>query len=181
MLYLPKILKECSGASLETYSTCDGSLVHQLESITIHWTGQINGVLNNHDYNIASELRGPIEELVFLKSRSTDLTSIAAQLNSVAIQNTISILRKINSKYSKPAESLSCLVEQGSKESANIVRCLGILKEPCDKLLQLKPADIPDLHPSLLNCTGAIYSLSSTYSTYERISDPLRRISGAII
>ena len=173
--------KTGDGAGGEVCHCSDESFVQQLESIAIHWTRQIKGVLSNHDHNVASERRGPIEELAFWKARSTDLTSIADQLASEAVQNILTKLRRAKSKYVHPVESLSCLVEQSSKESVNIVKCLGILKEPCEKLLQLNPADIPGLHSELLNCTGVIYTCSSNYNTYDRISDLLRRISGAII
>ena len=61
------------------------------------------------------------------------------------------------------------------------MKYLGILKQPCEKLLKFKPVDISDLYSKLLNCTCVIYSSSSNYSTYDHISVLLRSISGAII
>ena len=61
------------------------------------------------------ELREPIEKLVFRNLRSTDLTNIADKLSSTDVKDILLTLRKANSKYAKPVESLSCLVEKTLK------------------------------------------------------------------
>ena len=187
-LYLP--FKHGMKSDFDTYNTPsdtsgsnvnDRNLVQQLEAIAIHWMRQIKGVLNSHERDISSDSKGPIEELEFWKSRAEDLSSISDQLQCEEVQQIVSILKNACSKYAQPVESLVTLISKGLQKAENIVKFLSILQEPCKRLSKLKPVEIPTLFSELMNCTRLIYSLSSNYSTYERISDLLRRISGEII
>jgi dynein heavy chain len=162
-------------------SVTNRNLVQQLEGIAIHWTRQIKGVLSSHERDISTDSEGPIEELRYWKSRAKDLSSISDQLQSAEVQHIVSILNDACSKYAQPVEALTNLIEMGLQEAENIVKFLSILQEPCERLSKLKPEEIPSLLPELMNCTRLIFSLSSNYNTYERISGLLRRISGEII
>lgn len=180
VLYLPFKNEEKLGLEIDFTNK---STLQQFESIAIHWIRQIKGVLNNvdGDHGLVTESQGPIEELHFWKSRADDLRSILEQLESDAVKKIIRILKSVSSNYAKPVEALSQLIERGSHEAESIVKFIQVLEEPCKKLSFLEPNETPTIYPQLLNCTRMIYTLSSNYSTYERISGLLRRISTEII
>ncbi len=185
MLYLPfknKVQSDFGGfGGTDSFSVEDKEWVQQLEAIAIHWMRQIKGVLNSHDHEISSESKGPIEEIEYWESRAEDLSGISDQLQSDDVQKIVSNLTEVNSKYTKPVQELTNLIDIGLREAENIVKFLSILQEPCKRLSHLKPAEIPSLLPELMNCTRLIYFHSSNYNSYERISDLLRRISSEII
>jgi len=154
----------------------------QLESIVIHWTREIKSVLNNHVNSIRpGQLSGLTEELSFWKSRANDLSNISLQLSIEKVRDILCILKAVKSKYADACSDLFLAVEKGSDEAENCVKFLEILREPCHKLLTLDVDEISRLFPRFLNCVRAIFTLSLSYNTYDRISGLLRRISGEII
>lgn len=158
------------------------AVIQQLESIAIHWMREIKSILNNHVNSMAAgKLVGPIEELSFWKSRAIDLSNILCQLKSNEVKYVISTLNEAKSKYVQSFEHLTLQIEQGSSEAQNCVKFLEILRDPCQQLSTLTADQIPSLFPQFLNSVRAIYSLSSSYNSSERISGLLRRISSEII
>ena len=175
---------ECSstgqGNSNGSFNSIEKEWLQQLEGIAIHWIRQIKGVLNSHEHQISTDLQGPIEELRFWESRAADLSGILGQLQSEGVQNIVNILNEASSKYASPVGELKLLIHDGLKEAENIVKFLSILQDPCRRLSERKPGEIPMLFPELMNCARLIYFHSSNYNTYDRISDLLRRISSEI-
>ena len=177
-LYLP--FKD--GIKSELDRTVVGKdLLQQLEGIAIHWTRQIKGSLSSHEYVLSSQSQGPIEEINYWKSRANDLSSISDQLQSEEVQAIVAFLNQYESKYSKPIAKLKNSIQSALQEAQNVVKFLSILQEPCEQLSQLEPENIPDVFLDLMNCTRLIYTHSSNYKTFERVSDLLRRISSEIV
>ncbi len=56
-----------------------------------------------------------------------------------------------------------------------------ILQDPCRKIENSQPKDIPKLLPEVLNCVRMIFELSTYYNTSERMRGLLTRISNQII
>ncbi len=156
-------------------------LVQQLEGIAIHWIRQIKGLLSNHEHMLSSKSQGPIEEINYWKARAHDLSSISDQLQSDEVQSITAFLERHDSKYVHPVAALRNSIQSGLEEAQHVVKFLSILQEPCERLSQLEPGDIPNVFSDLMNCARLIYTHSSNYNTFERVSDLLRRISTEII
>lgn len=58
---------------------------------------------------------------------------------------------------------------------------MNTLSEPCRKIEQAKPKDIPKILPEALNCVRIIWELSKYYNTPERMKGLLTKISNQII
>ncbi|CAK9098663.1 unnamed protein product [Durusdinium trenchii] len=61
------------------------------------------------------------------------------------------------------------------------LRFLNFLKEPCEKLAEATPPEIPAILPELLNYVRMIWSISTHYQKEDRISGLLRKMSNEII
>ena len=61
------------------------------------------------------------------------------------------------------------------------MRFLNFLKEPCEKLAEATPPEIPAILPELLNYVRMIWSISTHYQKEDRISGLLRKMSNEII
>lgn len=61
------------------------------------------------------------------------------------------------------------------------MKFLSILSEPCRKIENSQPKDIPKLLPDVLNGVRMIFELSTSYNTSERMRLLLSRISNQII
>lgn len=177
-LYLP--FKDGIKSELDRTSV-GKDLLQQLEGIAIHWTRQIKGLLSSHEHVLSSQSQGPIEEINYWKSRARNLSSISDQLQSEEVQAIVRFLNQYESKYVQPVAKLKNSIQVGLKEAQNVVKFLSILQEPCEQLSQLEPENIPKVFLDLMNCTRLIYTHSSNYNTFERVSDLLRRISSEIV
>jgi len=54
---------------------------------------------------------------------------------------------------------------------------LNTLSEPCRKIEQAEPKNIPKILPDALNCVRIIWELSRYYNTPERMKGLLTKIS----
>ncbi|GMI05338.1 hypothetical protein TrVE_jg1168 [Triparma verrucosa] len=159
----------------------DKDFVQQLESIAIHWTRQIKEVVNNHDNAYNAEISGPIEEISFWRSRTIDLSGISEQLHRPDVKKVISVLEAAKSSYLGPFVTLSERIREGSMEAENNLKFLELITEPCQKLAEAEPKNIPEILPSLLHCIRMISTLSKFYNTEDRLTGLLRKISNQII
>jgi len=72
-------------------------------------------------------------------------------------------------------------IQDGFDEAQDNLQFLNTLSEPCRKIEQAKPKDIPKILPEVLNSVRIIWELSKFYYTPERMKGLLTKISNQII
>ena len=58
---------------------------------------------------------------------------------------------------------------------------LGLLADPCKKIEQAQPKDIPKILPDVLNNVRIIFELSKHYNSMDRMKSLLTKIGNQII
>lgn len=145
-------------------------------AILIHWTRQIKQVISNKDNLEVSEHAGPLEEIQFWKSRTEDLSGIRDQLENPKIKQIRNALELAKSSYLEPFSKLTDLIQKGSAEAIDNLSFLNSLRDPCERLSQADPQDIPDILPPILRSIRNIWSLSKHYNSSDRLTGLLRKV-----
>ena len=159
----------------------DKDYVQRVESTVIHWTRQIKEVVSNVDYSAHGEASGPLEEIDFWRMRTLDLSSIRAQLERDGVKRIVRVLQAAASSYLKPFSHLALMIQQGSHEANNNLLFLSTLDAPCQQLAAARPVDIPALLPTIANLVRLIWTHSGHYTTEERLTGLLRKVSNQLI
>jgi dynein heavy chain len=176
VLYIP----QDSFINLEAAAK-DKDIVQRLEMALIYWTRQIKEVTTQQDSATEGEHSGPLDEIEFWHKRDNNLSRLHDQLQSANLQRLLKILEFSKSAYLKEFRSLEERIKNGSIEAKENLKFLSFLKEPCEKLSQATPPEIPKILPNLLNYVRMIWSVSSYYRKEDRISGLLRKMSNEII
>lgn len=168
----------------------DKNVIPRLEASLIHWTRQIKEVVSTQQDSSSaggggqgqeSESAGPLDEIEFWRARDVDLSRLHKQLQSPELQRVLEVLEVAKSSYLRHFRLLERDIQDGSKEARENLKFLSILKEPCEELITLKPAEMSKVLPNLLNIVRLIWTISTHYNTPDRISSLLRTISNEII
>jgi len=85
------------------------------------------------------------------------------------------------STYLKGFQNLSNQINEGYLEAEDNLKYLKSLQDPCRKLEESSPRDIPDILPQLLQRVRMISEYSKFYNNKDRIAGLLRKISNEII
>ena len=176
MLYVPQESLEDVEAAAR-----DKDVVQRLESLLVHWTRQIKEVVNNQHNTESAETLGPLEEIQFWRSRCLDLSGISEQLTRPDVHRITEVLRLAKSSYLEQFLRLSNLIQDGSMQAQDNLRFLSSLVEPCRDLASAEPRDIAKHLQPILNCIRIIWRNSRFYSSKERLTSLLRKVSNEII
>ena len=126
----------------------DKDLIQRLEATVIHWGRQIKEVINNQDNQHDSESAGPIDEINYWRSRKQNLSYIDEQLEKPELIRIKTLLNNVDSSYVTGFEDLTKNIKTGSTEAEDNLKWLKSLYEPCKKLGEATPQEIPALLPS---------------------------------
>ncbi|VDP56989.1 unnamed protein product [Schistosoma curassoni] len=159
----------------------DKELINRLEMIIIHWTRQIKTVLNIQNINDHSTIISPLDEIQFWHNRCDDLTGISNQLNKSIIQQIINILLIAKSTYITNFLKLADEIKWNTEQAQNNIKFLDKIKDICLQLNELKPKDIPDKLPQLINMIRIIWTNSKYYNNNELITNLFNKLSNQII
>ena len=163
-------------------SAAEKDQVQRLESTVIHWTRQIQEVVNNQESGAdSSDDAGPLAEIQFWSSRKEDLSGIKRQLEKPGVLQIVSVLEAVGSTYLIAFTRLADEIKETTQTAEDNCNILRLLQEPCEKLAAAEPKDIPALLPHLLNCIRMIWSTSPFFSIPERLTRLLRKVSNAMI
>lgn len=176
VLYIP----QDNFSNLETASK-DKDVVQRLEMALIHWTRQIKEVTTQQDSTQEGEHNGPLDEIAFWKARDNNLSRLHEQLQSAKLQRILTVLEHAKSAYLSKFRSLEEDIRNGSVEAKENLKYLQFLEEPCQRLAEAAPPEIPAILPLLLNYVRMIWAISTHYQKEDRISGLLRKTSNEII
>ena len=84
-------------------------------------------------------------------------------------------------RYLAPFEKLAVSILEGTIEAVDNLKFLENLNEPCGKLAEAEPKDIPAMLPPILNVVRLIWRYSKFYNTPDRLAGLLRKVSNEII
>lgn len=152
-----------------------------MESIVIHWRGQIKKVVSSHDGSGSSESSGPLDEIEFWKVRAQDLLGIQKQLESENVRRIIDVLQYAKSNYINQFQTLTQQIVSRAAESNDNLKFLESIRPQCTALRTIEPNKVIEILPDLLNRIRLIWSHSKFYNDDEHISGILRKISNEII
>ena len=76
---------------------------------------------------------------------------------------------------------LAVSILEGTIEAVDNLKFLENLNEPCGKLAEAEPKDIPAMLPPILNIERLIWRSSKFYNTPDRLAGLLRKVSNEII
>jgi dynein heavy chain len=165
----------------EDAASKDKDLLQRLESTVIQWTRQIKDLVSNQDSPSGHSDDSPLDEIAYWKKRTANLNVLNQRLKMKELKQIISVLEAANSSYLEQFQALEKKIKIGFEESQDNLQFLNTLDEPCRKIDQAKPKDIPKILPQALNCVRIIFELSQHYGTMERMKSLLTKISNQII
>lgn len=103
------------------------------------------------------------------------------RLNDAKLKKIIEVLSNANSSYLGQFKDLQGKITEGCDEAEDNLKFLKLLYDPCLRLDQAQPKDIPKIIPEVLNCVRMIWELSKYYNTPDRMKTLLIKISNQII
>mmetsp|Transcript_14483 Transcript_14483/g.50911 ORF Transcript_14483/g.50911 Transcript_14483/m.50911 type:complete len:4419 (-) Transcript_14483:356-13612(-) len=159
----------------------DKDIVQRLDMALIHWTRQIKEGTSQQDSTQDGEHNGPLDEIEFWNARDNNLSRLHEQLQSAKLQRILAIQELAKSAYLRQFRLLENDIKAGTIEAKENLRWLSFLREPCEKLAEATPPQIPAILPTVLNYVRMIWSCSTHYKTENRISGLLKKISNEII
>ena len=159
----------------------DKDLLQRLESTVIYWTRQIKELVSNQDSPTTQAVESPLDEIAYWSQRSKNLTVLTLRLQKAELKKIIKVLEHATSSYLPGFQTLEKKIQDGSAEAQNNLKFLDLLAEPCRKIENAKPKDIPGILPEVLNNVRVIWELSDHYNTPERMKGLLTKISNQII
>jgi len=159
----------------------DKDLLQRLESTVIYWTRQIKELVSNQDSPTNHAIESPLDEIAYWTRRSNNLVVLTQRLQKPELKKIIKVLEHASSSYLPGFLDLERKIQAGSAEAHNNLQFLNTLSEPCRKIEQAKPKDIPGILPEVLNSVRVIWELSEHYNTPERMKGLLTKISNQII
>ena len=154
---------------------------HRLKEVLSHWTKQIRDLINNQTNQSDSDSTGPLEEINNWFMRRNNLINIKEQLDQPDLKKVLEILERADPKNLKNFNDLVKNITGGADEAENNLFYLQSLKVPCEELSKASPRDITKIVPNILNCVRLIKEESKFYTTEDKISGLLRKISNEII
>ena len=154
--------------------------LQRMEALIIFWTRQLKEVISNQNtsYNVEADV--PLEEVEFWRRRNNDLGRLRAQLTRPEVRAVIDYLVEQRSHFVAEFLSQEELLATTHNEARGCLRYLSVLVEPCERLSQCQPNDMPALMPLLLNTVRLIWQTSPYYNTPEQITALLRKICAQI-
>jgi dynein heavy chain len=155
--------------------------IQRLETSLIFWCRQIKDLLNNQVNQNDNDNVGPLDEISQWSHRRANLGNIKEQLDKKELKDIVDILSANNSSYLRNFRELSNQISEGAEEAEDNLRFLYSLHEPCMKIKNVTPKEIPEILPDLLNCVRMIWEKSNYYNTEDKINGLLRKISNEII
>lgn len=161
----------------EEAASKDKDLLQRLESTVIQWTRQIKDLVSNQDSPSGHSDDSPLDEIAYWKKRTANLNVLNQRLKMKELKQIINVLEAANSSYLEQFQALEKKIKIGFEESQDNLQFLDTLGEPCRKIEQAKPKDIPKILPEALNCVRIIFELSQHYNTMERMKSLLTKIS----
>ncbi|XP_068440309.1 dynein axonemal heavy chain 2 [Clinocottus analis] len=176
VLYIPMEALQCS----PEVSSKDKKLIQRMETVVIHWTDQVKELLSTQQTMKRIENCGPLEEIGFWKSRSTELSNISQQLQKPGVRHIQEILLLSNSRYVKNFCKLAHEIQRCSVQAQSNMTFLSILKEPLDEFAKLKPSEVAPKLQHIVNLIRIIWDNSPHYNTNERIAGLFRKMSNEI-
>jgi len=160
----------------------DKDLLQRLESTVIFWTRQIKDVVSNQESQQSNDnSSSPLDEINFWTTRTNNLNVLYKQLQKPELKKICHILKIADSSYLQSFKDLEAKIEEGSLEAADNLRYLKLLAEPCKKIENASPEEIPELLPEVLKYVRVIWEMSTHYITDERMKGLLTKISNQII
>jgi len=82
-----------------------------------------------------------------------------------------------SSSYLPGFKDLEKKIKAGHEEANDNLQFLNTLADPCRKIENAEPKDIPKILPEVLNCVRLIWELSKFYNSPERMKGLLTKIS----
>ncbi|XP_053341025.1 dynein axonemal heavy chain 2 [Clarias gariepinus] len=159
----------------------DNELVKRLEVVMIHWTRQINEVLNVQVAVDAGDCSRLMDEITFWMNRCDDLSGISQQLQKQGVCHIRTILQLSKSSYVQPFCNLAKEIQDGVLQARSNLSFLCLLREPCEELAQLKPRQIAHKLGRILNLVRFIGENSPHYNIPARIAVLLIKMNNEII
>ena len=110
-----------------------------------------------------------------------ELRAAHSQLSRHDVARVVLVLEASASSYAEPFGKLRLRVKARLDEAESNMKFIGLIREPCDLLLQATPEGVLEILPDLLRRLRVIWSVSKFYNTDERLTALLRKLSGEII
>ncbi|CAH8511548.1 unnamed protein product [Schistosoma rodhaini] len=180
VLYMPTINLNLS----PEIASKDKELINRFEMIVIHWTRQIKTVLNlqnESDNTTNNDNSSPLDEINFWYNRYNDLIGINLQLNKPIINYIKNILLITKSIYLINFLKLINEIKLNKKQAKNNLKFLNTIKDLCYQLNELKPINIPNILPLIINKIRMIWIHSKYYNNNELIINLFNKLSNIII
>lgn len=138
-------------------------------------------MVSNQDSPTNQAIESPLDEIAYWNKRTANLVVLTKRLQSNELKKIIKVLEHASSSYLPGFIELEKKIQAGYDEAQDNLQYLSMLSEPCRKIEQSSPKDIPKILPEALNYVRVIWELSKYYNTSERMKGLLTKISNQII
>lgn len=118
---------------------------------------------------------------IWLLFLDENLSGLKYQFNNVYLEKICKTLSAVQSIYIKQFYNLVEEINSNMKEAKSNIEFLQIIKEPCEKLNDLTPKEIPELIMDILNLFRYIWTNSPYYNTESKIITLCRGLSNQIL
>ena len=118
-----------------------------------------------------------MDEIKHWTNRTANLNILNIQLQKPELKRIINVLDIAGSSYLAGFKDLEKKIKAGHEEANDNLQFLNTLSDPCRKIENAEPKDIPKILPEVLNSVRLIWELSKFYNTPERMKGLLTKIS----
>jgi len=173
-LYIPN-------EDLDDVDACatDKDLMQRLETTVIFWTRQIKELVSNQDVGNQGDNNTPLDEIKHWEDRNSNLESMATRLKDPKLKKIVEVLDRAQSAYLAPFNELTKEIDKGHEEANDNLQFLRLLQDPCKRIENSQPKDIPKLLPEVLSNVRIIFELSKHYNS--KVKNLLTKIGNQII
>ena len=190
LLPLPPERSQAEKTTSEASMARNKDRVHAFEQAVVTWTRQIKVVLKGDPEagtekgGVVVSHPGPLHELSFWTTRSSNLASIRAQLHSPRVRRVVRILELNGSSYCDAFRRLESDVGAASDEADDTCKFLATLREDLE-LLETAPPDafpeLPSRFAPLLHRALLVWKHSKFYNVPSRLAVLLRQTCSALV
>ncbi|KAF0047081.1 hypothetical protein F2P81_000714 [Scophthalmus maximus] len=161
----------------------DHGLLYSIETLIVHWSGQIWNIMKKDSgvVLLRGDHPGPNVELQFWTTQRENLLGIHSQIQSPKVQQIMEILRRVKSSYYSSFKDVCIKVNEAVLEAEDIDLYLRPLRRLISSLEERSFPQVDVLLPPLFHTLCLIWSRSQCYCTPKRMVVLLQEFCNLII
>ncbi|CAG9462434.1 unnamed protein product [Pedinophyceae sp. YPF-701] len=158
----------------------DPAVVQHMEGVLEGWCAQVEALLDDESRADRDD-DGPDAELEYWRSRVAKLNSITEQLKSKECRVVLGVCMAARSKAHRHWKMIDLRITDVSNEAKDNVKYLLTLEKSLEAMYNGAPQNVIDAMPTLMNNVKMMHTIARYYSTPERMTSLLCKITSQLI